>query len=174
MRVAGCLSIFCCAWIFTASLSIWLANHSALSVKETKRQSDLLLLVPFYALPIFHCNAPGPWRLLLSPELAIAVTASSPACHVCSALWKKGRFILYLADTELNWTVRPRKYDTICFLPCSGSGTWCQGIGCYLSVLSPVKWTISETPLLPLSSIAQFILVRQHSLLNCFYFLFPK
>lgn len=72
---------------------------------------------------------------LLSPELAVTATVATPACHVCSAL----HFILYLAGTELNWTVKPRKYDTICFLPCSSPGAWSQGISCYLSVLGPVK-----------------------------------
>lgn len=159
---AQLFTFFCCDWISIASLSIWLANHSALSVKWMKRESDLLLPVPPCALPVFDQNAPVLRRLPLSPELAIASTAAIPACHVCGALWKERRFILYLAGAELNWTVRPRKYDTICFLPCSGSGTWCQGISCYLSALGPVKWAIQETPLLTLPSTAQFILASLH------------
>lgn len=55
--------LFCCDWISTASLSIWLANHSALSVKWMRRESDLLLPVPPRALSVFIRNAPVPWRL---------------------------------------------------------------------------------------------------------------
>lgn len=85
-----------------------------------------------------------------------------PQLAMCSALWKERRFTLCLAGAELNWTVRLRKYDTICFLPCSGSGAWCQGISCYLSVLGPVKWAIQEMPLLTLSSIAPCTLAGLH------------
>lgn len=128
---------FCCDWISTASLSIWLANDSALSVKRMKRENDLLLPVPPCALPVFSLQSECTCALeaLLSPELAVTATVATPACHVCSAL----HFILYLAGTELNWTVKLRKYDTICFLPCSSPGAWSQGISCYLSVLGPVK-----------------------------------
>lgn len=99
----------------------------------------------------------------------VTAMAATPDCHVCGALWKERCFILYLAGAELNWTVRPRKYDTICFLPCSGPSAWCQDISCYLSVLGLVKWASQETLLRTLSSVAQFILVR---LQGCIYF-FP-
>lgn len=154
----GCWSFFFffLLWLsFYAPLGFGLANHSALSVRYMKRERPPAAgsaLCP----PLFHRNAPVP----LSSELTVTATVARPACHACGALQKERCFILYLAGTQLNWTVRPRQYDTICFLPCSGPRAGCWGISCYLSTLELVKWTIQETPLPTLSSVAQFVPAR--------------
>lgn len=68
---------FCCDWISTASLSIWLANDSALSVKRMKRENDLLLPVPPCALPVFSLQSS------VGMHLCLRGSAFSWTCRYC-------------------------------------------------------------------------------------------